>query len=249
MARSRGRRKLVAVILSIVILLAVLVIGDRVAAGVAENAIGDLIAEQAADNGVTSSQPPDVDITGFPFITQVLGGNYSRIDITLTDVGDETVSVPKLDIRAMDVSASLSDVINGSGPITAGRIEADGHISYDSLAAGMSDLIDARVTHDSGNTLTVEATIDVAGQPVAITGQATIGFADGALTISVAGFQPVDDTSGLPPIVNDVIADAASQFSRTIPMPRLPYDLTFAEPRFGTDAIVISASAQNVPLT
>jgi hypothetical protein len=243
---ARPRKKLIALLISLVVLVAVVVIADRVAAGIAEDKVGGLIADQASEHGVTSKKAPDVDITGFPFLTQVLGGEYSEIDITLTDLGSGDLTLPKLEIRATDVTAAFSDVMAGTGPITATHMEADGFVSYESLTKVLENLIDAEVTPEEGNTLGIAATVDVAGQPIDVAGKASVEFSDGVLSIQAQDFTA--DGVTLPPGSEGVLNGLAQQFSREVPIPPLPYDLKLAEPQFDKDAIVLSAAADNVPL-
>ncbi|MEO6887049.1 MAG: DUF2993 domain-containing protein, partial [Jatrophihabitantaceae bacterium] len=73
----RGRTLLIVVL----IVLALLVILDRVGVAVAENQAAKLLqSSQHLD------RTPDVHITGFPFLTQVITGNYPEIDVTADDL-------------------------------------------------------------------------------------------------------------------------------------------------------------------
>ena len=49
-------------------------------------------SEEAQRQGVTSSEP-DVDVGGFPFLTQVLAGKYEEITIVLRDVRARSTAV------------------------------------------------------------------------------------------------------------------------------------------------------------
>lgn len=245
MAKS-PRKKLIVWTCVLVILVGVVVVADRIAAGIAEDKVGGLIASQASEHGVNSSRAPDVDITGFPFLTQVIGGEYSEIDINLTDVGAEDLTIPKLEIRATKVTAALSDVMSGNGPITASHLEADGYISYDSLTKAIENLIDAEVSPKDGNTLAISATVDFAGKPIDVVGTATVDFSGEVLSIQAQDFSA--DGVTLPPGGEEILSGLASQFSREIPMPVLPYGLVLDTPRFEKDSIVVSATAENVPL-
>lgn len=245
MAKLR-RKKLVIWLAVVGVLLGLLVIGDRVAAGIAEDRVAGLIADKAADHGVQSDRPPDVDITGFPFLTQVVGGHYQQIDIHLTDLSSGDLTLPRLEIRAMEVTAALSDVMSGNGPIVAGRMEADGHISYDSLTATLEEATSAKVTPQGDGLLEVSATVEVMGQQIPVTGSATVSF-DGTL-LQVVGENFTAEGVELPPGGQEVLDAMAQNFSREIPVPSLPYDLTLEDLRLEADSIVLSASAQNVPL-
>jgi len=243
---TRRRSKLVIWLVAVGVLLGLLVIGDRVAAGIAEDKVAGLIASKAADHGVQSERPPDVDITGFPFLTQVIGGEYQQIDIRLDDLSSGELTLPRLDIRAMEVTAALSDVLSGSGPIVAGRMEADGHISYTSLTAAMEEATSAKVTPLGNGQLEIEVTAEIMGVQVPLTGTASVSFNGSVLQVSADSFSAAG--VDLPPGGVDIVNRMSETFSREIPLPALPYNLTVEDLRLEQDSMVISASAQNVPL-
>lgn len=243
---KRGRRKLMWLAVVVVALAGLLVVGDRVAAGVAEDRVAAMIADRAADYGVQSARPPDVDFTGFPFVTQVFGGRYERVDIQLVDLSAGELTLPRFEIRAFEVTAAMSDVLGGNGPIMAGRLEADGHISYDTLTTVLSDATSAKVTRTSDGLLQVEATVDVMGHQIPVVGSANVMF-DGAV-LRVVGENFTADGVDLPPGGQDVLDVMAQSFSREIPVPALPYDLVLEDLRLEADSMVLSASAQDVPL-
>ncbi len=242
----RRRNKLVIWLVSVGVVLGLLVVGDRVAAGIAEDRVATLIAERAADHGVQSERPPDVDITGFPFLTQVVAGEYGQIDIHLDDLSSGELTLPKLEIRAMEVSAALSDVLNGNGPIVAARMEADGHISYESLTSILEEATSAKVTPKGDGLLEVSATVEVFGQQIPVTGSATITFNGSVLQLVGQNFTAAG--VDLPPGGQEILDAMAQDFSRDIPVPSLPYGLVLEDLRLEDDSMVLSASAQDVPL-
>jgi len=68
-----------ALIISLVVLLGLLVVADRVTVNIAEQKVAEQIARQGGLDGT-----PAVDITGFPFLTQAIAGHYDDIRIALT---------------------------------------------------------------------------------------------------------------------------------------------------------------------
>ena len=243
---KRGRRKLIWLAVVVVALAGLLVVGDRVAAGVAEDRVAAMIADRAADYGVQSARPPDVDFAGFPFVTQVIGGRYDRIDIHLVDLSTGDLTLPRFEIHAFEVTAAVSDVLGGNGPIVAGRLQADGHISYDTLTTVLSDATSAKVSRTPDGLLQVAATVEVMGHQIPVIGTANVTF-DGTV-LRVVGENFIADGVDLPPGGQEVLDLMAQSFSREIPVPALPYGLVLEDLRLEADSRVLSASAQDVPL-
>lgn len=240
------RKKAVVWITSIVIVLAVLVIGDRVAASIAGDQLSQVIAKKATANDVKSAKPPVVTMGGFPFLTQVISGEYDRIDIELVEVGNDTITLPKLDITARDVQASMSTAMGGSGPVTAATMEAEADISYASLTESLQNTVDAEVSAKDDSTLEIRLTMDVAGQRIKVVGGATVNVTDNTLIIQAQRFQPADGQ--LPPGGEQVMTEVAEKFNQELPLPSMPFDLKLGQPRFEDDHIAVSASAKDVPL-
>lgn len=110
-----GTVKKLLVFVIIVGLLAV--IGDRVAAKFAT----DEAQRRLVSAGLTS---PEVDVRGFPFLTQLLARHFNDVRVTTTAVRIGTG-------RADQVSGTARDVtVPSSGPATAGRLNARGTIRY-----------------------------------------------------------------------------------------------------------------------
>ncbi|MDM4777941.1 DUF2993 domain-containing protein [Micromonospora sp. b486] len=128
---------LIGFLVLLLVLAGLLVVADRVAAGVAERAIADQVRQEIAKQDAQSAAP-QVEVGGFPFLTQVLDGRYERISIQLTDVrGDvqgDAVEVPKLDVDARNVTASLDTLRSGRGEVVAESVDGRGTVTYESLA-------------------------------------------------------------------------------------------------------------------
>lgn len=246
MAKS-SRKKAIVWITSIVIVLAVLVIGDRVAASIAADQLSQVIAKKASDSDVKSAKPPVVTMGGFPFLTQVIAGEYDRIDIELVEVGNDMITLPKLDITAHDVKASMSTAMGGSGPVTASTMEAEADIFYASLTKSLENTVDAKISARDDSTLEIRLTMDVAGQRINVVGGATVNITDNTVAIQAQEFRPEDGQ--VPPGGEQVMNDVAQKFNQEIPLPSMPFDLKMGDPRFEDDHIAVTASAKDVPLS
>ncbi len=110
----------------VVVLLALGVAADRVAAYVAEG----VIAQKIEDEEDVSEA--GVEITGFPFLTQLLANEFGAIEVTLPTVQAATgvgrIQVDELDVVFRDVVTS-----DGFSRATAGSLTGSGSIPYDSF--------------------------------------------------------------------------------------------------------------------
>lgn len=116
-SHARGVRRLV---IGIVVVLVLLVAADRVSL---------LVAEHVAGNSIKQSQglahAPDVDVHGFPFLTQLAASSYDEITVTARDVmvGEQdrplNISSIRVDLHQVDTTRNFSRVHARSATATA----------------------------------------------------------------------------------------------------------------------------------
>lgn len=246
--RRRGRKVLITLAVLLLVLAGLLVVADRVAAGVAERAIADQVRQEVAKQDAQSA-PPEVEVGGFPFLTQVLDGRYERISIVLRNVqgsvrGD-AVSVPRLDVDARDVRASLDTIRSGQGEVVAETVNGTGTISYDSLAK-LLDRPGLRLAEQDGR-LAVTAPVDILGQRLTVTGTADITVGkEGRVSLRFNDL----DAEGLPnvPLARTLLSNYAKGISVDVPLPDLPFQLTVREVRPLPEGLAVTADARDVPI-
>ncbi|MFC0503733.1 DUF2993 domain-containing protein [Micromonospora costi] len=246
--RRRGRRALVVLVVLLLVLAGLLVIADRVAVGVAERAIADQVRQEVAKQNAQSA-PPEVEVGGFPFLTQVLDGRYERISIVLQEVrgsveGD-AISLPRLDVDAHDVRASLDTLRSRQGDVVAETVNGTATISYDSLAA-LLDRPGLKLSEQGGK-LAVTAPVDVLGQQLTVTGTADVTVGEqGKVSLRFNNL----DAQGLPnvPLARTVLNNYARSISIDVPLPELPFQLTVREVRPQPEGLTVTADARNVPI-
>ena len=117
-------RKLVIVV---VVLIALGLVADRAAAYVAEGMIATKVEER---EGVSEA---DVDVHGFPFLTQALSGEFGEVELRLptvdTAVGDdEGLLVEDVDVVLHDVRTQ-----DGYSSATAGSVTGTAFLPYDAF--------------------------------------------------------------------------------------------------------------------
>ncbi|MEH1102263.1 LmeA family phospholipid-binding protein [Micromonospora sp. CPCC 205561] len=246
--RRRGRKVLVTLLVLLLVLGGLIVVADRVAVGVAERAIADQVRQEIAKQGAQSSEP-QVKVGGVPFLTQVLDGRYERISIALRDVqgpvqGD-VVALPKLDVDARNVRASLDTLRSGRGDVVAETVNGTGTISYDSLAK----LLDrpGLALAEQGGRLAVTAPVDILGQRLTVTGTADITVGkEGQVSLRFDDL----NAAGLPnlPLARMLLNNYARSISIDVPLPELPFQLAVREVRPLPEGLAVTADARNVPI-
>ncbi|MEV7726681.1 DUF2993 domain-containing protein [Streptomyces sp. NPDC087917] len=167
-----------------VILGALFVGADRWAVSYAENRLAERIQ---ARQGLAGSA--EVDIKGFPFLTQALSHDLQRVDLKLTGV-DATADGRKTRLSQLD--ASFHEVkLNGdyTGG-TARRAEGTALINYEDLTKASQNGV--TLTYGGApNKVKVTATLDFLGQSLTRSVVSTITLADakdgggGAKTVRV----------------------------------------------------------------
>jgi hypothetical protein len=116
--------------LVVLIVLAGLFVGaDRLAVYLAEQEAADRIRSA---EGLTGTESANVEINGFPFVTQALDRNLDEVDVELTGM---TAAAGDREITVTRMRATLNDVRigEGYGSATAERATGTASISYADL--------------------------------------------------------------------------------------------------------------------
>ncbi|MFJ3933643.1 MULTISPECIES: DUF2993 domain-containing protein [unclassified Streptomyces] len=111
-----------------VVLGGLFVAADRLAVGFAESEAADRIR---ASRQLAST--PEVSIHGFPFLTQLAGGELHEVEVSMTGI---TATADGREVDVTEVRAKLRDVRIGSGfsSAVAGSAEGSARISYEDLS-------------------------------------------------------------------------------------------------------------------
>jgi LmeA-like phospholipid-binding len=191
-AGGTGRRRhrgLTITAIVVVVLAILLVVADRVAAGIAENQV----ASQIKSAGFPVK--PKVTIDGFPFLTQLAARDFHQMDIAASNVTEGPLEIANVNatMHGVHINSSFNgatvDQINGTALITFAGL---------SRAGGLGD----GITLSNGGNGEVKASIDlgfVSGTALAQvtrTGPHQIGVrvvSAGGLPLSVLG--PLQDFS------------------------------------------------------
>jgi LmeA-like phospholipid-binding len=232
-------RRLAPALLVILIALGIVLgVLDRVGAHYAEQQIAKQITTQLAARDITSA-PPEVTITGFPFLTQVAKGNYDDIQLSLRDLRGGVLPLPVLDVHAYDVRVSLSGLRDGTEKPVATRMTGVGTLSYASLveASGLSGL----TLSGDGKLLRLHGNVAIAGEMV---GAAKVTVVDGKVRLDLTELT----AANLTPAAQMLVDSYKSKLARTFSLPQLPFNLKLEGVTPAPSGMQISVSATEVVL-
>lgn len=222
-------------ILVVVVLVAVgLVVADRVA----ERTASSLIAQQLT-NELHLSQSPDVDITGFPFLTQVASGHYQQIDISIPSVTALSVTVRGVDATVKDVHTkpfpSTSADLRTAG---AGLVDVGGLVPFSSIP-----LPPGFTASDSSGLLHVSGTIAVLGASIPITATEDITLEGSTVT-----FRPTHVQARAGGLQLNLSGAAARQLTASVDLSGMPFHIQVSRLAVVPSGLQVAGQAQNVSL-
>ncbi|GAA1812027.1 DUF2993 domain-containing protein [Luedemannella flava] len=247
--RPRRRRGFgLGLLVVLVVLAGLVVVADRVGATMAESRLVSVVETELNKQQITAAAT-DVDIEGFPFLTQVANGHYDRIVIDIDDLRSGKVRVSNLRINADDVTAPTGDLLGGSPKATAAKVTGVATIAWDLLPglldyAGM-DFGDATFA-PAGESVRVTGTAKVNGERVPVAATATFSVVRNQIRVRVsdASVSGMD----LPQEAEDYINNLQDELSVGFTVPPLPFGLTVAKVAATDGGLAVTATAKDVPL-
>jgi hypothetical protein len=234
-------------LITLVIVVAVAALGDRVANALAERRIATAVTDAAADYGAYSDRRPDVTIHGWPFATQAWSGEFERIDIELRDVGAEGLTFPTLDMTAHGVTADWRDFATGTSQITAEEVEVAGTLSRESLEELLRERTGYDLSIDENGTASVSTVVEAAGMEFEIVGTGAVELTEDRLRFMPDTVEAL--TGQLPPAADPYVEEIRERMSTVIAVPELPWGLRLTEITIDAWGVTISGSASDVALT
>jgi carbon monoxide dehydrogenase subunit G len=212
------------------VILVLLVAADRGANAYAENAMASQF-----QSSVGLSGKPHVTIEGFPFLTQVIAGDFHKVDISATN---ETITAKSAGGGLLEI-ASLTATLQGMHPhgtnsATVDQLNANALITFSAL--GSVGGIPEGITLSADGPNQVTANIDLG--PVSGTAHATVKKV-GTNQINVH----VTDFGGIPADVLGNLSDF------TVTLPKLPAGLSIQSVSVTQQGVRIVITGQNVTLS
>jgi len=219
-------------LIGIVILAALLVAADRICVAIAENQISDRLTSAYGLAG-----KPGVTITGFPFLTQVVTGDYQQIDISASQVPVGGAVLHHLNVRLTGVHATVSQVLgNGSSMVTAERAAGSAMVGYGA--------VDHRLPggfrlHPDGKNLSVSGRLAIGGARVPVSATVTLGVSGSGISVTPVHVS-APGIAALPP------SAYSSRLRVVVPLSALPLHLRLVSVHVTPGGLRIGAAARHV---
>ncbi|MFF8280240.1 DUF2993 domain-containing protein [Streptomyces lateritius] len=206
---------------------------DRLAVGYAESEAADRVRLGPARAGST-----DVDIKGFPFLTQLMDKRFDEVDVVLTGV---EATAGKRKIRISEMSATLHDVTLNGDSTGARAATADGTalISYADLTAAAER--DVRIAYGGNGKVKVTGGIQILGRTVTRSVLSTVTLVDGHTIRVRADEVPGEGIPGVEQLVRQ-----RTDFDRRIG--GLPTGMKLEKVEAREDGVAITVTGKDVVL-
>ena len=229
-------KALVVLVVIVAVLLGIGLLADRAVERWAEGYVADQLTEQAGLAGT-----PDVDVRGFPFLTQALSGTYEdvRISLTADELGQPEGT--SADVRLVGVQIPLSAVLSGEvQEVPVDRIEGTATLSYELLSDQLGG--DSTLTPE-GDGLRVTKTVEILGYTLPLTASGTVSLDGDELVVDV------ERASGAGVEVPGFLVDQASDLlDLRYAVPALPFGLQLTSVTPAEDGVVVEVEATDTVL-
>lgn len=139
----------------IAVLAPLLVIADRVGSRVAA---GQVAAQIRTSQGLSAE--PRVEIHGFPFLTQAIGGEYDDVDVEAAGLVKGSIKMSAVSASLEGVQISLGDALGGGsgiGAVPVRSARADATVGWDALENASGEPV--RLSAARGGGVQVAATV------------------------------------------------------------------------------------------
>jgi hypothetical protein len=218
-------------LITVIVLLGLLAAADRVGVLIAQRATADTI-----EHSQHLSERPDVDITGFPFLTQLASGEFKKIVVTSHGVqaghGNRTLRLDAVAVTLRKVS-----VARDFGSATAKHVRARARIGY----AAVTQLVGHPVSYGGAGRVRTRVRETVLGRHVGATVSARPELRHGSLAfgaprVSVNGAK-------VPTGVTSVLAKV---FGSAVSLAHLPYGLTVRSLTINRSGIVLRLRGRHI---
>ncbi|MCK9874720.1 DUF2993 domain-containing protein [Frankia sp. Ag45/Mut15] len=234
-ANRPGRGARVAAVI-VVVLLGLLLAVDRITPRVVA---GQIATQAQRSEGLATK--PDVSLGGFPFLTQVLHGDYRDVRVDVRGQVEQGLRVDRLHAELVGVRVPLADVLHGDVQrIPVDRLTARVELTYTDLNAYLRSQGSAVTVGPAGTAIQVSGSLPILGTTVDAVGTADIGVAPAEIT-----FSPRELTAP----VGTALSPAISQLLTVrVPVAGLPFNLQLTSATVRSDRILFDAAGQNVVL-
>ncbi len=186
------------------------------------------------------SAKPSVTIQGFPFLTQVIAGDYQEVDVSVSRVDVGSIGLTGLHARLQGVHASLAQLLQGGvSAVTADRASGSAVIPYPELAGWLPHGI--RLSQ-AGRDVRLSGSVHLLGMRIPLSGTVTP-------TVTGNGIRVVPHGLTVASGITLPAGAVASRVGVVIPLTDLPLHLRIASVAVTGAGLRAGASARDVRFT
>ena len=237
----------------LMLLVGALFVADRIAAGMAEDRIAQETKKALVDKKVSFAGEPDVSVTGFPFLTQVLDGKYKKITIVINQPEINQVKLNALQVEARAVRADARSMMNGTGEVIAGEVSGIGTMSWENVRpllelAGLPSTIDPAQVELTvvNNKVVIRVPLTYQGFKFALIAKGSMIVEQGKVRLKLE--ELASDQGSAPKVLQDLIKRFGDRLQVTLRLPGLPYNLVINKVESSDAGLLVIASAKDVKL-
>jgi hypothetical protein len=223
-------------ILVAIFLIVVVVVADRVGAIVAAQVLSSKLK---TDEHLPSR--PDVTVAGIPFLTQAVGGSYSDVKVTVTDLTIHRLLLTTLVVQLHGAHIGLRAALKGdvhevpvdtaNGQVTVGYPAIDAYLRGRHLT----------VSEGSGGQLKVTGALVIAGHKITASGVGTATIAHNVIDVHVHQV-----SAGVGSHVGHL--SLAQRINFKLPLNGLPFRIALGTVRATPTGIIATGTARNLVL-
>ena len=222
-----GRKLLITLLVIVVVLIAL----DR---------IGDAVAERYAADTIQKSQQlphrPSVDITGFPFLTQLASGNFDQIVVSDNEVPVGSGAV-HFDLSTIQVRLHRVHVARTLTSVHAAVADAVATMSYQDLGRALGG---ATVRYAGDGRVRATKTITILGHHVSGSISAAPALLNGALAFTK------DRVNNIAAVVAAALPAIRKIFTVRLPLDGIPFDVRVRRLSVDTSGLHLALVGHNL---
>jgi hypothetical protein len=217
-------------LVTLLVLAAAAVGGDRVAEHVAAGRAEDRLAA----HGVSD---PQVDVAGFPFLTQLLSRHFGDVSMTGSAVEVNGTHADGVQVRATDVD------VPASGDATAGTVRATLLVTYQEVLdrAGLRGL---RMSPAGGGDVRLRGSVEVLGSTVDVTTVGTVRAHGARIEVVPQSFELADGGS----VSGSLKTLLADRFGVSYTLRSLPDGVSVRRVAAGPDGFLVTLVGTDVSM-
>jgi hypothetical protein len=251
-AGRRGKTGIVLLVL-LIIVGGGLLVADRIAANVAEQQIAAQAKKEMVARKITAPSDPQVGIDGFPFLTQVLAGEYKKISISIDKPDINGVRLNRLELVASTVRADAAALMRGTGDVVADKVTGTATMSWEAVRplvqlAGLPSTIDPSKVELKvvNNQIQLRVPLAINGVNFALRATGTMAVEAGKVRLQLTSVS--SDAGDPPPVVQNFVKQYQDRLRATVNVPALPYKLVVNKIETTSSGVLLIATADKVTL-